>query len=217
MTDPLFERRSLVRSVHITAPYIQRNIHASLSAQLNTKYAGTCTPEGYLRKGSITIEEYSLGRVNLIKGGLDFTAVRFQADICMPHPGQTFRAKVVLKSKIGLHAEVLPIMVLLPRDLHIGNEAFDAIREDQEIEFEVIGSKFQQGNDSIDVLGTLKTTLDEGHAVPPATEFVPEAGASNAAAGASVSGVERRITVPLDQTRPSKKKGGSILPFVAGT
>jgi len=216
MTDPLFERRSLVRSVHITAPYIQRNIHASLSAQLNTKYAGTCTPEGYLRKGSITIEEYSLGRVNLVKGGLDFTAVRFQADICMPHPGQTFRAKVVLKSKIGLHAEVLPIMVLLPRDLHIGNEAFDAIREDQEIEFEVVGSKFQQGNDSIDVLGTLKTTLDEGHA-PVQIESVPEAGASNAAAGASVSGVERRITVPLDQTRPSKKKGGSILPFVAST
>jgi DNA-directed RNA polymerase subunit E'/Rpb7 len=217
MADPLFERRSLTRSVHITAPHIQRNILASLSAQLNTKYAGTCIPEGYVRKGSIAIEEYSLGRVNLVKGGLDFTAVKFQADICMPHPGQVFRAKVVLKSKIGLHAEVSPISVLLPRDLHIGNEAFDAVVEDQEIEFKVVGSRFQQNNDTIDVLGTLLTAIDETQPDAP-PNFVPEAslGASNAAA-APISSSERRVSVPVEQTRSSKKKGGSIIPFAAVT
>jgi DNA-directed RNA polymerase subunit E'/Rpb7 len=204
MADPLFERRSLTRSVHINAPHIQRNIQASLLEQLNTKYAGKCIPEGYVRKGSITLEDYSLGRVNLVKGGLDFTAVKFQADICMPHTGQTFRARVVLKSKIGLHAEVSPIMVLLPRDLHIGHPTFDDIREDQEIEFEVVGSKFQQNNDSIDVLGVLKTTLDTPvHA--PVAEQMP----SNAAA-TSVSDVERKVTVPVEQTRSSRKKGGII-------
>lgn len=209
MSDPLFERRTLTRSVHITAPHIQRNIHASLLDQLSTRYAGKCIPEGYVRKGSLTIEDYSLGRVNLVKGGLDFTAVKFQADICMPHPGQTFRATVMLKSKIGLHAEVSPIMVLLPRDLHIGNGSFDSVHEGQEIEFEVVGSKFQQNNDSIDVLGLLKSTIDTSvtEEAPP-----PDPGASNAAAASAavVSDTERKVTVPVEQTRIAKKKGGII-------
>ena len=113
--DPIFERRALVRSVHIPAQHIQRNIQVSLMAQLRAKYEGVCIPEGFVQTRSITVVEHSLGRVNLIHGGLDYS-VKFQADICMPHPGQVFRAPVVLRSKIGLHAEVAPMKILLPRD-----------------------------------------------------------------------------------------------------
>lgn len=78
----------------------------------------------------------------------------------MPHPDQLFRGVVTLKSKIGLHAELLPMKVLLPRDLHIGNADFEDIKEGQEIEFKVVGSRFQQGDDSIVVLGTLMTVIN---------------------------------------------------------
>ena len=157
--DPVFERRELARSVHIHAPNLQRSIHVSLLAQLRMKYEGICTPEGFIQRRSITIVEHSLGRINLIKGGLDYF-VRFQADVCMPHPGQTFRATVTLRSKIGLHAELTPMKILLPRDLHIGNAEFEDIKEKQEIEFKVVGSRFQQGDDSIVVLGTLTTVVN---------------------------------------------------------
>ena len=113
-----------------------------------------------------------MGRTNLIKGGLDYT-VNFQADICRPHTGQVFRAPVVLKSKIGIHAEITPIKVLLPRDIHIGNAEFDEIAEKQEIEFEVVGSRFQQGDESIVVLGKLRET------VKPAVETGFSAGESS--------------------------------------
>lgn len=159
----MFERRELTRSVHIHAANLQRSIHVSLLAQLRMNYEGICTPEGFIQRRSITIVEHSLGRINLIKGGLDYS-VKFQADVCMPHPGQMFRGTVTLKSKIGLHAELLPMKVLLPRDLHIGNAEFDDVKESQEIEFKVVGSRFQQGDDSIVVLGTLTTVIN------PATE-----------------------------------------------
>ena len=136
--DPLFERREMVRNIHVEARFLQRNIAASLLAQLRMKFEGICVAEGYIQRRSISIVEHSLGRTNLIKGGLDYT-VKFQADICMPHPGQVFRAPVTLKSKIGIHAEVTPIKVLLPRDIHIGNAEFDEVAEKQEIEFEVVG------------------------------------------------------------------------------
>lgn len=158
MGDPLFERRALVRNVHIQSKYLQRNIEASLLAQLRMKVEGVCVAEGYVQRRSLSILDYSLGRTNLIKGGIDYT-VKFQADICMPHPGQVFRVPVTLKSKIGVHAEMTPIKALLPRDLHIGNADFETVKDGEDIEFEVVGARFQQGDDSIVVLGKLRTVV----------------------------------------------------------
>ena len=158
MGDPLFERRELVRNVHIDSRFLQRNIQASLVAQLRMKYEGICLSEGYVQPKSITVIEHSLGRVNYIKGGLEYT-VKFQADLCMPHPGQVFRMPVVLKSKLGLHAESTPIKALLPRDLHIGITDFEEVNEKEEIEYEVVGARFQQGDESIVVLGKLRKII----------------------------------------------------------
>lgn len=169
MGDPLFERRELVRTVHIDAKFLQRNIQASLLAQLRHKYEGLCVAEGYLQRRSITIVDHSLGRTNLIKGGLDYT-VRFQADVCFPHPGQVYRLPVTLKSKIGIHAEQTPIKALLPRDLHIGNVDFDTLKEKEEVELEVVGARFQQGDDSIVVLGKLRTIVRPDLSVPAGEE-----------------------------------------------
>jgi len=195
--DPIFERRALVRSVHIPAQHIQRNIQVSLMAQLRAKYEGVCIPEGFVQSRSITVVEHSLGRVNLIHGGLDYS-VRFQADICMPHPGQTFRAPVVLRSKIGLHAEVTPMKVLLPRDLHLGDASFEDIKEGQEVEFEVKGSRFQQGDDSIVVLGHLKQVVaaQKADAEKPVAAEEPLLAASTTNAAADV---ERKVVVPQEQ------------------
>lgn len=201
--DPVFERRALVRSVHIPAQHIQRNIQVSLMAQLRAKYEGVCIPEGFVQNRSITVVEHSLGRVNLIHGGLDYS-VKFQADICMPHPGQKFRAPVVLRSKIGLHADLPPMKVLLPRDLHLGEASFEDIKEGQEVEFEVKGSRFQQGDDSIVVLGHLKSVVaTQDVAVEKvATAEEPLLAAStgtNAAAD-----VERKVVVPQEQLPAAK-------------
>jgi len=219
MGDPLFERRVLVRNIHIDAKFLQRNIDASLLAQLRMKYEGVCVAEGYVQRRSITIVEHSLGRTNLIKGGLDYT-VKFQADMCMPHPGQVFRVPVTLKSKIGIHAEVTPIKALLPRDLHIGNTDFEQVKDGEEIEFEVVGARFQQGDDSIVVLGKMRTIvkvaksnleeLDGGgrEELPPMI----------AAGVGKQDDVVRKVTVDVAATRPEgTKPARKTLRLNAGT
>ncbi len=216
--DPLFERRELTRSVHLDARFLQRNIHASLIAQLRMKYEGICVAEGYIQRQSITIVEHSLGRTNIIKGGLDYV-VRFQADICMPHAGQHFRAPVTLMSKIGIHAETTPIKVLLPRDLHIGMGEFDDIEEGQEVEFEVVGARFQQGDESIVVLGKLL------HAVKPASPDEIAAEASEAAVepmiaastGDNSASEKRVVTVDASASKPEAVRRKRIRLNPAGT
>jgi DNA-directed RNA polymerase subunit E'/Rpb7 len=152
--DPLFERRELSKKVKIHSKFIQRNIQASLLAQLKMQYQGRCSAEGYINKDSLTIVNYSLGRVDYIKGGVNYDVI-IQADVCLPHPGQKLKAPVTLRSKIGVHAETGPIKVLIPRDLHIGNDQFDSISAEEEVEFEVIGSQFKQGDEYIIIVGKL--------------------------------------------------------------
>jgi DNA-directed RNA polymerase subunit E'/Rpb7 len=202
MGDPLFERRVLVRNIHIDSRFLQRNIQASLLAQLRMKYEGVCVAEGYIQRRSITIVEHSLGRTNLIKGGLDYT-VKFQTDVCMPHPGQVFRMPVSLKSKIGIHAETTPIKALLPRDIHIGSADFDQIKEKEEIEFEVVGARFQQGDDSIVVLGKLRNiveTAKEGASNAAAEE--PEQQFVAASVGKEDDGF-RKVVVDVASAKPA--------------
>ena len=132
--DQIFERRELLRKVHIESRFLQKNIQQSLLLKLKQNFEGKCLSEGYISPNSITVINYSLGRINFVKGGVDYD-VLFQSDICLPHPGQVFRAPVTLKSKIGIHAELRPLEILIPRDIHIGNAEFETVEVDQDIEF----------------------------------------------------------------------------------
>jgi DNA-directed RNA polymerase subunit E'/Rpb7 len=152
--ESLFERRVLTKKVNIHAKFLQKNIQASLLSQLKVKFQGRCLAEGYLQRDSITITAYSLGRLNYLRGGADYD-VTFQADICMPHVGQVFKAPVSLRSKIGIHAELEPLRILIPRDLHIGNELFDKVEVNDQVEFEVVGTQFKQGDEDVIVVGRL--------------------------------------------------------------
>jgi DNA-directed RNA polymerase subunit E'/Rpb7 len=203
--DPLFERRSLTKKVHITSKFLQKNIESSLLLQLKQNYEGKCTPEGFIQQNSVTIVNYSLGRANYIKGGIDYN-VTFQADICMPHMGQRFKAPVRLRSKVGIHAETPPIKVLIPRDLHLGNTDFEEIKVDDDIEFEVVGAQFKQEDENIIVVGRLLTKVAAPAEAPILTspsqeerklETVPK----------SEEGEEKRVVFsPGPSERPTKRK-----------
>lgn len=203
--DPLFERRELTRNVHVEARFLQRNIEASLLGQLRSKYEGVCVAEGYIQPQTITIVEHSMGRMNLIKGGIDYV-VRFQADICLPHPGQTFRVPVTLTSKIGVHAEMSPIKVLLPRDLHIGLPEFEEIKEGQTVEFKVVGSRFQQGDEHIVVLGKLEKTIRPEAPAPVATTEESKEPAIAASTGGPAENEKRMVTVEVSATKPAEAR-----------
>ena len=177
--DPLFERRELEKKVHIDSKYIQNNMNASILAQLKMNYEGRCSPEGYIERNSITLVSKSLGRSNYVKGGADYD-VKFQADVCFPHPGQQLKARVTVRSKVGIHAETPPIKVLIPRDLYFGNEDFAKIQEGDDIEFEVVGANFKQKDAEIIVVGKLLGTPAASVPEPqlvveqPSTVVMPE-------------------------------------------
>jgi DNA-directed RNA polymerase subunit E'/Rpb7 len=203
--DPLFERRDLKKKVHIHSKFLQRNMQASILAQLKMNFEGRCSSEGFIQRNSVTILNYSLGRTNYIKGGVDYD-VDFQADVCLPHPGQIFKAPVKLRSKVGIHAETPPIKILIPRDLHLGSADFDSVQVGEEVEFEVIGAQFKQQDADIIIVGKLLTKVEAEIQTPLLTQ--------EATAPVSVpvpkaeEGSEKQIviTAPMEADRPKKRK-----------
>jgi DNA-directed RNA polymerase subunit E'/Rpb7 len=131
--DPLFERRELTRNVHIQSKNLQKNMLQPLVTQLRMNLEGHCSSEGFIQSQSITILKYSIGRSNYTKGGIDYE-VTFQADICFPHTGQVFKAVTDVRSKIGIHAMLPPLKILILRDLHIGNQEFENLESGKEID-----------------------------------------------------------------------------------
>lgn len=205
--DPLFERRQLSKKVHIHSKFLQKNMQASILAQLKMSYEGRCSSEGYIQRSSITIVNYSLGRTNYIKGGVDYE-VQFQADVCMPHPGQRFKAPVKLRSKVGIHCETPPIKILIPRDLHIGNEEFEKVKVDEEIEFEVIGAQFKQQDPDIIVVGKLLTTIAAPVDMPllGAPEAKPIGEVTMPPPVSEESEEKRVVVAPVQEEKPKKRR-----------
>jgi hypothetical protein len=126
----------------------------------------------------------------------------------MPHIGQRFRAPVTVRSKVGIHAETPPIKVLIPRDLHIGNEDFESVKVDEDIEFEVIGSQFKQQDRDIIVVAKLLTKV-----APPVEQPLVSASDINTLDGlignilpAADGDVKQIVTTPVEPEKPKKRK-----------
>jgi len=202
--DPMFERRELTRKVHIHSKFLQKNMLPSILAQLKMNMEGKCSSEGFIQPDSVTILKYSLGRTNYTKGGIDYE-VSFQADVCLPHQGQIFKATVELRSKIGIHADAPPVKVLIPRDLHIGNEEFDTVAEGQELEFEVIGPQFKQQDKVMIVVGRLRTALKPAP-LQPLLHAAPTIEIPTFASSMGTTSDEKVITIIPGETNKKTRK-----------
>lgn len=206
MAVSLFERRELIRVLSVPSKYVQKNIRGSLLAQIGSQVEGKCSAEGYVQPKSVVILDHSLGSVDMLHSGVRYR-VRFQADICFPHKGQVFKATIAFRSKIGVHAEMSPVRILLPRDLHIGNTEFETIDTNDEIEFEVLGAEFKQNDESIFVLGKLIRKLNVVAAPveeAPVEEVVPPQPTSGETKSITV-----KETVTEEKPRRRKRLGAS--------
>jgi DNA-directed RNA polymerase subunit E'/Rpb7 len=211
----MFERRELTRVLPVHSKHLQRNIQSSLLSQIKAQVEGRCGVEGYVQPRSSVILEYSLGRMSILKSGVNYR-VKFQADICLPHKGQQIAgAPVMFRSKIGVHAEVSPLKILLPRDLHIGNEEFESIVENDTLDIEVLGAEFKQNDESIFVLAKLlkRTPSAAAESVgadapPPAIE-VPMMD-SAAGAGSAGSGADEVKSVVFKQPSEGELSAAAV-------
>ena len=120
-----------------------------LVQKLKDQLEGRCSRHGYVKKESVEILSRSLGYAE--KGR--FTAdilyyIKAQGKVLNPPDGFEVEGEVIRKNKMGLYVVIDDaIKIMIPRDLHIGNEEFDSIEMGDKIRIEIKKSRFQV-NDS---------------------------------------------------------------------
>lgn len=135
--------------VSLSPTDINRMQSSSIDELLLKKFAktneGQCSVHGWLIPGSMKILSRSIPQ---IEGGR-FTGdlvswVQIEGSVIYPVDGARLRGLVLKKNKMGLFVMYEnAIQIIVPRDLHIGNEEFDSVQINDMIEVEIKKSRFQ--------------------------------------------------------------------------
>ena len=76
--------------------------------------------------------------------------VQLQGNVINPPDGIVIEGEVIRKNKMGIYLNFKnALRVIIPRDLHVGNEEFDAIQVGDIISVEIKKSRFQVNDESI--------------------------------------------------------------------
>lgn len=138
------------------------DMDAYLVKKIRKAIEGQCCTHGYVRPGSTQILARSMGQAEHCRFTGDFIYHCKIRILCLlPEAGQVVDARILKVNKLGAYALIVDdgiiqeaMRILVPRDLHLGNEEFDALEVDQGIKVRLLSSRFQANDAFIQAVGT---------------------------------------------------------------
>jgi DNA-directed RNA polymerase subunit E'/Rpb7 len=123
----------------------KESIDTILLKHLRNKLENQCSQHGFIIPDSLEILSRSMGHLEngTYTGNIVFH-VQTQGRVYNPANGTRITGTILRKNKMGLYVIYKDaIRILVPRDLHIGNQQFEDLDIDQIIEIEIRKSRFQ--------------------------------------------------------------------------
>ena len=135
-----------------------------LLGKLKATLEGKCSKHGYVIPKSLELLSRSMGAAEKGHFTSDFLYyMKVQGKVYNPPDGLEVEGEVVRKNKMGLYVIIEDaIRIMVPRDLHIGNEDFDAIELGDRIRIEIKKSRFQVNDTHILSIGQYLATVGSG-------------------------------------------------------
>ena len=152
-----------------------------LLGKLKATLEGKCSKHGYVIPKSLELLSRSMGAAEKGHFTSDFLYyMKVQGKVYNPPDGLEVEGEVVRKNKMGLYVIIEDaIRIMVPRDLHIGNEDFDAIELGDRIRIEIKKSRFQVNDTHIlsigQYVGTVGTASVSNPVAPSPSPVMPEA------------------------------------------
>ncbi len=155
--EGLYVSSILNEIIQLQPKHVNHKVDNNIIATLKEKVGDKCIASGYIKKDTISIVERSAG----IFSGSQFSGllsydVRYKAQICFPVKGDIVKGQVKNINRLGLLVEKKPLSIIVIRDLHPDKDVFNGISIDDEIEIEIVASKFTLNSTTIDVIAKLK-------------------------------------------------------------
>jgi DNA-directed RNA polymerase subunit E'/Rpb7 len=119
---------------------------------------GRCIREGYVVPGTTIVLERSMGNLNnnQFNGNIIYD-VKIGVKICNIPVNSVVKAPIIKINKLGLLAELGPLMIIVPKEIHSNKDAFKDIKIGDEIELLIIGKTFELNSKKISVYARLST------------------------------------------------------------
>jgi DNA-directed RNA polymerase subunit E'/Rpb7 len=119
---------------------------------------GRCIREGYVVPGTTIVLERSMGNLNnnQFNGNIIYD-VKIGVKICNIPINSVVKAPIIKMNKLGLLAEMGPLMIIVPKEIHTNKDAFKDIKIGDEIELLIIGKTFELNSKKISVYARLST------------------------------------------------------------
>jgi DNA-directed RNA polymerase subunit E'/Rpb7 len=142
-------------------------------AKLKKQLEGKCSKHGFVIPGSLEMLSRSMGICEKGRATADFIYfVKAQGKVYNPPDGTEVVGEVSLKNKMGCYVVVdNAVRIMVPRDLHIGNDLFDGISVGDRIRVLIKKSQVRVNATHILSIGEL---VGVDSAAAPAAEVVED-------------------------------------------
>jgi hypothetical protein len=156
------------------------NIDEFLVKKIRKGLEGVCCTHGYVRPGSTQILARSMGLAEHGRFTGDFLyTCKVKIACLLPHANQLMDARVLKMNKLGAYVLIVDqgrvreaMRILLPRDLHLGNDEFDQLQVGQGIRVKILRSRFQNNDAFIQAVGTYEGLVPAADAKAEGSETV---------------------------------------------
>jgi DNA-directed RNA polymerase subunit E'/Rpb7 len=127
------------------------SIDTLLAEKLQTKLEGKCSKHGFVVTGTLKVLSRSMGAMERGRfTGSILYYIQASAEVLNPPEGIQIAGVVIRKNKMGMYVshsvnegEQEAIRVIVPRDLHIGDDAFEKVEIGETVTVEIKKSRFQ--------------------------------------------------------------------------
>lgn len=153
------------------------SIETILLNKLQAKLEGRCSRHGYVLPGSVKILSRSMGTIERgrFTGGILFY-VQAEGEVLNPPDGILVEGEVIRKNKMGMYVSYEnAIRIIVPRDLHIGQQEFERVEIGERVQVEIKKARFQVNDPYILAVGVFLKVLEKGVARAPVAAAAPAA------------------------------------------
>jgi DNA-directed RNA polymerase subunit E'/Rpb7 len=149
----IYMQNILTRKVKLSFTSVGSNLVENISLDLSNHIEGKCVPEGFIKRNSIRIVNYSAG---IITGKFVTFTVVFECLVCRPVEGMKFKTIIKNITKAGIRCETMenpsPVVVFIARDHHFKSKEFSQLNLEEQVTVKVIGIRYELNDPYISVI-----------------------------------------------------------------
>ena len=157
--NDIYFHTQINRRVSLNPRFLDADFVKYIEKIVKNNVEGRCIREGYVVPGTTIVLERSMGNLNnnQFNGNILYD-VKIGVKICNIPINSVVKAPIIKMNKLGLLAELGPLMIIVPKEIHNNKDVFKDIKIGDEIELLIIGKTFELNSKKISVYARLNTS-----------------------------------------------------------